>query len=46
MKDLDLQIKMVKYQNEWRKIYVDDHWKLGIDILVHVADSNILGSRL
>ena len=39
MKSLNLQIEMVENINEWRK-------SIETDIMVHVANPNLLGLRL
>ena len=44
IKDIDLQIEMRENRNEWRrKIHVDT---IGYSILVHIANPNLLESRL
>ena len=44
MKNLDLQIEMTRNQNECRRrILVGD---IEIDILIHIANPNLLGLRL
>ena len=46
MNDLNIQIKTVENQTEWRRIIDDELTTIGTYILVHVASLNLLGLRL